>query len=68
MVSVPPLQGVRVQSLVKELRSHMPCGAGRKTKPQTKHKSSAILYQFPILEYLCVSNSPMLNTMVKGTS
>ena len=46
---VLPPQSAHVQSLVKELRSHTPCGAGKKVKPQTKHKSSAILYSISSL-------------------
>ena len=29
-----PMQGVRVQSLVRELGSHMPCGQKAKTKTE----------------------------------
>lgn len=46
------------------------CGAGRKNKTQnqTKILSYTLFSQFPVLEYLCVSSSPMLNTIVRGTS
>ena len=35
MVNTPqlPVQGARVQSLVGELRSYMPCGVAKKKKP-----------------------------------
>ena len=32
---VLPLQGVWVQSLVRKLRNHMPCGAAKKEKRRT---------------------------------
>ena len=34
--NLPPMQGVWVQSLVRELRSHMSCG--QKTKTQNRSK------------------------------
>lgn len=39
-----------------------------KTPNQTKILGYTLFNQFPILEYLCVSKSPRLNTMVRGTS
>ena len=30
VVKTGPMQGVKVQSLVREIRSHMPCGTAKK--------------------------------------
>ena len=35
--TVLPLQGARVRSLARELRSHMPCGAAKKEKKRSDH-------------------------------
>ena len=64
--SVLPLQGARVLSLVRELRSHMLVGAAKKKKKNDRiRKSWGIPWQSRTWRFHCQGPVPILQHLMK---